>query len=94
MSKQESYPTHLQSEISEQLITMFEFAHPQLFSHHLDKLFLAWNLSDEADDVEMRESVQLTVQMLKDFFFLFSKEEPENVALLLKSNIKLIEHAD
>lgn len=87
MSKQEKKVNHLQSELSEQLILMFGFNHPQLFSMQLDRMFFAWNATEDANEAEVRESMQLTLQMMKEFFFIFAKEEPETVASLLKSNL-------
>lgn len=93
MSKQENLPqtSRVQREMSEQLIAMFGFSHPQVFSLHLDRMFSSWNGTDEADDLDTRRSVQFSLQMMKDFFFIFSKEDPGVVALALKELSNLIQ---
>lgn len=86
--------TRVQRELSEQLITMFGFNHPQILSIHLDRMFLAWNASDEADVQDMRKTMMHSMQMMKDFFFIFAKEDPVTVATALKnlSNQKTQSH--
>lgn len=85
MSKQErNTSSRLQREMSEQLIAMFGFCHPQILSIHLDRMFYTWNASDEADDQDMRQSLMMSLQMMKDFFHIFAKRDPEVVAALLK----------
>lgn len=70
----------LQQEMAVKLIDMFSIQCPQVFRIHLESMFMAWNLSEEANEPDFRESYQLTYKMLMDFMMVFASREVEDLA--------------
>lgn len=81
MFKQENLPQNLalSQEMAGQLIDMFSMQHPAIFRMHLENMFLAWNLTEDANEPDFRESYQMSYKMLMDFFFIFSSREADEL---------------
>lgn len=75
--------------VTDHLVTMFSYQHPLIFREQLNRMFMEWNLSEEACDKDLRESCQLTLKMVNDFFQIFALEDPEEIVVFIKEMRKL-----